>query len=373
MLSTLFSILLLAQSDATGVENTSIGTRTGGVAGGRSSLGSWMRPQPYSLGIDGVLHCSMLPFGPHDDHVALVEAFAAAHAICDDGGECDEKNHMLMKMLSIGRANDPAFIKRLRNPRDDAQGCALPDGTALPPGLTHGAGWERTMVRGDLAGVAQLWRTLDAIMLHHDPDAPFAGHIRPVQAVAILDAIDRVEATTYCEIGMNGGHSASVVLAGRPGVYVVSFDLGMFAYSQPVADLLGVVFGERFRFVQGNSLETVPRFVRELGGQISCDVLFIDGGHDLEIVASDIRNLRPLVNTRRAEGHAIFLDDTESCLDLPCRFNAMLDCVPPHGICSNCQDCSIVFPGTGAREAVLRAKEEGVLRDYAFHDYRCGK
>ena len=48
---------------------------------------------------------------------------------------------------------------------------------------------------------------------------------------------------------MNGGHSAVAVLAARPKVRVIAFDLGEFAFSGPVEELLHTVYGQRFRMV----------------------------------------------------------------------------------------------------------------------------
>lgn len=103
------------------------------------------------------------------------------------------------------------------------------------------------------------------------------------------------------EVGFNGGHSA-FAFASLGALSVTSFDLGEHACVRPAADFLTRRFpGTRFDLVLGDSRDTVPIYQ----GPHKFDAVFIDGGHDYEIAASDLANLRLLSR----HGALVIMDD----------------------------------------------------------------
>ena len=117
---------------------------------------------------------------------------------------------------------------------------------------------------------------------------------------------------TYCEIGMNGGHSASAMLLANPLLTVHSFDIMYWNYSWPVARLLSTTFGQRFVLHPGNSRYTVPEWTSETTGRSAaartqpCDMILVDGDHSFTGAATDLKNFRPLA----APGAPVVVDDT---------------------------------------------------------------
>ena len=107
---------------------------------------------------------------------------------------------------------------------------------------------------------------------------------------------------------MNGGHSALAVLLSNPRLNVEVFDMMMWKYSKPVADLLSLSFGKRFRLHAGNSHTemngknaTVPTAIRQ---GLRCDLIFVDGDHEARGAFRDLVNLR-----RAARPNALVLID----------------------------------------------------------------
>lgn len=109
------------------------------------------------------------------------------------------------------------------------------------------------------------------------------------------------ELLQVCEIGLNAGHTALLLLEAAPAARVVSFDLGDMPWARKQAALLSRAYGTRFKAVFGRSNETVPRFVDgQSNGQSNgqratqCDVAFLDGGKSEAMRLADLRNVRTL-------------------------------------------------------------------------------
>lgn len=86
------------------------------------------------------------------------------------------------------------------------------------------------------------------------------------------------------EIGFNAGHSSAFLLELFPDVTVVSHDIGWHKYTVPNSEKVKQRYGDRFEFVQIDSLQIKPR---HLQGRF--DVMFIDGNHDTDWIDSDLR------------------------------------------------------------------------------------
>ena len=150
------------------------------------------------------------------------------------------------------------------------------------------------------------WNLLDRIMLQSSKSNYQTGYVREMQVRRMVQLVRAPNVRTYCEIGMNGGHSASAMLLANPSLKVHSFDIMYWNYSWPVANLLSTAFGSRFTLHPGNSRATVPQWSTELGsGAPPCDMLLVDGDHSLTGAVADLQNFRPL----SAKGAPVVVDD----------------------------------------------------------------
>lgn len=95
------------------------------------------------------------------------------------------------------------------------------------------------------------------------------------------------------EVGFNAGHSAYAFLNARPDTTVSSFDLGTHAYVAKGKAFIDERFPERHTLIRGNSMSTIPVFATENPDQ-QFDLIYIDGGHELDVAAADLRNCATL-------------------------------------------------------------------------------
>jgi hypothetical protein len=154
------------------------------------------------------------------------------------------------------------------------------------------------------------WNILDRFMLVHEPRHRFAtGYMRELQLRRTYELLMQAPTppSTYCEVGLNGGHSAVAILLMLPYVQVHAFDLMMWAYSRPVTELLKQHFAERFELHPGNSLQTVPLFAtnRTMRRRDKCDLVFIDGNHQRAAVLKDLQHIHPVTS----KGARVIVDD----------------------------------------------------------------
>jgi hypothetical protein len=108
---------------------------------------------------------------------------------------------------------------------------------------------------------------------------------------AYIEIVSHPSVKTICETGFNAGHSAFSWLVTNLNAQVYSFDIGVHAYSRPMADHIKNLYPDRFHITWGNSMETLPEFHRKYPNVI-CDVLIIDGGHSATVCRSDFINFR---------------------------------------------------------------------------------
>ncbi|KAL3916811.1 MAG: hypothetical protein SGPRY_006659 [Prymnesium sp.] len=152
-----------------------------------------------------------------------------------------------------------------------------------------------------------------------------------------------------CETGFNWGTSSLAWLCASPMTRVFSFDLplgyrtstlGGRPYIHQSRAWLNARFPNRLILTLGDSFKTVPTFVRQRRGQMRCDIVFADGGHDAANAFTDMRSFQCL-----AERGAFLLAD----------------------------DCDLRPPGSrgkpGVHVAYSRMREQGLLEHRSVHNF----
>jgi predicted O-methyltransferase YrrM len=133
---------------------------------------------------------------------------------------------------------------------------------------------------------------------------------RPLQATYYYDWIRSAlggNVKHVCEIGMNGGHSAVIFLAGlagREGVRLTMWDLLMWDYSDTAAGYVEKLYPGKMTVVPGNSRRKVPEWTKDHLDDL-CDVFSVDGGHRYFEARADIINAVKATK----KGGIILLDD----------------------------------------------------------------
>jgi predicted O-methyltransferase YrrM len=88
------------------------------------------------------------------------------------------------------------------------------------------------------------------------------------------------------EIGFNAGHSSELFLRSNPDCHVTAFDLNEHESVRVSKYYLDLVYVNRHRLYLGDSRISLPAFLKESPEPF--DLIFIDGGHDLDIAQSDL-------------------------------------------------------------------------------------
>ncbi|MCG8918757.1 class I SAM-dependent methyltransferase [Actinokineospora sp. PR83] len=129
------------------------------------------------------------------------------------------------------------------------------------------------------------------------------GGASVAEATYLRDLATRHRAGLVFEIGFNLGFSAIAFLESGPDTRVVSFELD----DRPSVLLAKQFVDERYpgrhELVLGDSLSTVTAFAADRPER--ADLIFVDGGHDYEVAAADLRNARAVT---RPGGHVV-IDD----------------------------------------------------------------
>jgi hypothetical protein len=112
--------------------------------------------------------------------------------------------------------------------------------------------------------------------------------------------------TMMLEVGLNGGHSALLILLSNPALTLVTVDNFQHKYTEHAATFLKGRFPRRFHSVRGDSREVLPRMALEKPN-LRFDALHVDGGHAENLGYADISNA-----LRLARKDALFvLDDLQ--------------------------------------------------------------
>ena len=112
-----------------------------------------------------------------------------------------------------------------------------------------------------------------------------------------------------CEIGFNAGHSAILMLLGRPQTPLIFtvFDIGDHKYMQPSFSYTARQFSHiLMEYIQGDSTQTMPNWISSHPAAVGAyDVVHVDGGHSYHCITHDMRNASTLVRI----GGIVIIDD----------------------------------------------------------------
>jgi predicted O-methyltransferase YrrM len=125
------------------------------------------------------------------------------------------------------------------------------------------------------------------------------------QAEQYAALVEDPTVATICETGFSAGHSALLFLQANPHARLISFDLDEFPVTNVAQAWMTEKFSNRFEFVKGDSVHTVPQYFSE-HRDVHCDFVSVDGGRSVEEVAADISNFAASARS----GAIIAVDDT---------------------------------------------------------------
>jgi len=149
-----------------------------------------------------------------------------------------------------------------------------------------------------------LWEELNAVLT---PFQLVEGYVtqEPTEVHSYIELAREDFVHTICETGFNAGQSALIWLLSNPTAKLYSFDLGQYGYTHAAAGFLQKKFPDRFTFVAGNSMETLPRFIVD-HPEVRCDLAIVDGGHTTDVATSDLVNFAAMASPV----NRVVVDDT---------------------------------------------------------------
>lgn len=131
------------------------------------------------------------------------------------------------------------------------------------------------------------------------------GFANLTQVAYLMQLAKSVGATRIADVGFNIGFSAMAFLESAPDVQVVSFEIETTNAVRIAKNFIDSRYPDRHELVYGDSIESIPKFAVEKANQGAFDLVFLDGGHEYEVITADIRNGRLLAR----DGAIIVVDD----------------------------------------------------------------
>jgi predicted O-methyltransferase YrrM len=148
---------------------------------------------------------------------------------------------------------------------------------------------------------ALMWKVYDHV--RDGGGVMYEGGASVAEATYLRNIAESSKSLSIAEIGFNVGFSSIAFLESSPDSTVVSFELDRRRGVELAKDFVDARYPGRHEMIIGSSLDTVPEFAGTRDDKF--DLLFVDGGHDYEIAAADIRNVIKIAKS----GAIVIVDD----------------------------------------------------------------
>lgn len=125
----------------------------------------------------------------------------------------------------------------------------------------------------------------------------------PQQTDRLGQLCDDLSIQSILEIGFNAGHSADTFLS-RSTAHVTSFDLNARECVMRAKEYMDQKYPTRHTLIMGDSTQTIPAYQKD-HPEKKFDLIYIDGGHSVEIAYADLMNCKPLAH----EKTIVIMDD----------------------------------------------------------------
>jgi predicted O-methyltransferase YrrM len=124
----------------------------------------------------------------------------------------------------------------------------------------------------------------------------YEGGVSLAEATYLQELTASSKSSRIAEIGFNVGFSSIAFFESSPDTHVVSFELDRRRAVEVAKDYIDERYPGRHQLVIGNSVETVSDYADKATELF--DLVFVDGGHEYEVAAADIRNARRIAKPR---------------------------------------------------------------------------
>lgn len=126
---------------------------------------------------------------------------------------------------------------------------------------------------------------------------PKMGSVIPQQQQFLRDFLkEHPSIKQILETGFHMGLGTATMLDVRPDISILSFDIFWFEYTRRAKLLLDISYPERNVLVAGNSVCSIPSFLKQCP-TYQPDFVFVDGGHERPIPYLDLyiilKHIRP--------------------------------------------------------------------------------
>jgi hypothetical protein len=133
------------------------------------------------------------------------------------------------------------------------------------------------------------------------------GYISPKQREMFIEELKKLSGIQkIAEVGFNAGHTSEIFLEFVKNSQVVSFDINRHYYTQAGVGFIQSKYKERFRFVEGDSLQSINEF-SQTHPEERFDLIYIDGCHLFAVCLDDILNFRKMAHSATV----LWIDDSD--------------------------------------------------------------